>query len=142
MCFDGQATAADDYSGEAHLAQIISILGQFPTSLVERCEHGKQYFDENGSLCPNVSLPHPTGLTVVSFLGVLRADVHFPSRNLRELSAMAGALNGQDGEDFLAIIQSMLALEPRQRPEARELLSTAWIVGSDYIHEQRNSRVM
>lgn len=52
MCFDGQATAADDYSNGAHLAQMFSILGPFATALVQRSERGSEFFDDIGSFCP------------------------------------------------------------------------------------------
>lgn len=48
MCFDGQATAQADYSSEAHLAQMIAILGQFPKSLLERSTSAKHFFDAQG----------------------------------------------------------------------------------------------
>ncbi|KAI3401126.1 hypothetical protein diail_272 [Diaporthe ilicicola] len=107
LCFDGQATAADDYSAEAHLAQMVSIFGPFPTSLLERSERGYEYFDENG---------------------LMRGDIRFDSRSLREIGGLTGALSGQDEEHFMAFIQSMLALEPGDRPEARELLNVPWFV--------------
>lgn len=52
LCFDGQATASADYTAEAHLAQMTSILGPFPTSLLNRSKSGHQYFIDNGSMLP------------------------------------------------------------------------------------------
>ncbi|KAG6361853.1 hypothetical protein INS49_010082 [Diaporthe citri] len=101
------ATAADDYSAEAHLAQMVSIFGPLPKSLLEQSERGYEYFDENG---------------------LMRGEIRFGSRSLREIGGLTGALSGQDEEYFVAFIQSMLALEPDDRPEARELLSAPWLV--------------
>jgi hypothetical protein len=50
---------------------------------------------------------------------------------LREIGGLTGALSGQDEEHFVAFIQSMLALEPGKRPEARELLNAPWFVDNN-----------
>ncbi|KAI1400977.1 kinase-like protein [Hypoxylon fuscum] len=106
LCFDGQATATAPYSSEAHLAQMTAILGSFPSSLLERSQSRGRFFDSQGGL-----------------LG----DLHFPSLSLRSLNANNGTLEGQEADDFVDFIQRTLALEPRQRPDARELLQAKWL---------------
>lgn len=59
--------------------------------------------------------------------GVLNGHVYFSPRSLKETSATAGAVVGQDGDDFVEFVGRMLALEPRNRPQARELLETKWL---------------
>ncbi|KAJ3578958.1 hypothetical protein NPX13_g1607 [Xylaria arbuscula] len=41
LVFDGQATATADYSSEAHLSQMVAILGPLPKSLLGRSRHGQ-----------------------------------------------------------------------------------------------------
>lgn len=129
MCFDGQPTATADYLAEAHLAQMVSIFGPFPTTLLDRSERGYQYFDESGSFSVPFCFTATSNpvLTMVSFIGLLRGDIQFSRRSLWEVSRLAGVLTGQDEEHFLTFIQSMLALEPGERPEARELLNATWL---------------
>lgn len=77
---------------------------------------------------PDLLLSLPPRLMMVLFTGLLRGEVRFGSRSLREIGGLTGALSGQDEEHFVAFIQSMLALEPDDRPEARDLLSAPWLV--------------
>lgn len=86
------------------------------------------------TLLTTVGFPRPLAfilllmsMTMASSIGLLRGDIHFSSRSLRDMSRLAGALSGQDEEHFLEFIQSMLSLEPGERPEARELLNSAWL---------------
>ncbi|OTA78343.1 hypothetical protein M434DRAFT_87359 [Hypoxylon sp. CO27-5] len=106
LCFDGQATATAPYSSEAHLAQMTAILGSFPDSLLERSQSRDNFFDSQGCLL---------------------SEIHFPPMSLRSLNDGNGTLGGQEADDFVDFIQATLALEPKQRPEARELLQARWL---------------
>ncbi|KAI1413533.1 kinase-like protein [Hypoxylon sp. FL1857] len=106
LCFDGQATATAPYSSEAHLAQMTAILGSFPSSLLERSQSSGKFFDSQGRLL---------------------SEIHFSPLSLRSLNASNGTLEGQEADDFVDFIQETLALEPRQRPDARELLQARWL---------------
>lgn len=63
-------------------------------------------------------------------IGLPRSGVSFSPRSLQDMSEMSGALVGKDSEDFVAFVESMLALEPRDRPEAHELLDAPWLKGT------------
>lgn len=60
-------------------------------------------------------------------LGNLLGDVSFPSQPLARMNSNIGFVVGKDGEDFVALINSMLALDPRERQEARDLLQAPWL---------------
>lgn len=106
---------------------MVSIFGPFPTALLGRSERGYQYFDEKGRFSPPLCFYTLADVTMVSSIGLLHGDTQFNSRSLREMAGLAGALSGQEEENFLTFIQSMLALEPDERPEARELLNATWL---------------
>ncbi|KAI0109230.1 serine kinase [Nemania sp. FL0031] len=103
--FDGQETATSAYSSQAHLAQMVAILGTFPSTLLDRSESRNEFFEADGRLI---------------------SSIHFPSVTLREICDRFQYPMGQDLEDFLAFIESTLALEPRNRPNARKLPNTQW----------------
>ncbi|KAI8953812.1 kinase-like protein [Xylaria longipes] len=108
LIFDGQATATSAYSSQAHLAQMKAILGTFPNTLLDRSES------------------HYIKVTVM-YPGHLISGVHFPPVTLRELCDRFQYPVGQDLEDFLAFVEITVALEPRNRPDARELLDLRWL---------------
>ncbi|KAI0401759.1 serine kinase [Xylaria palmicola] len=108
LVFDGQATATSAYSSQAHLAQMKAILGTFPKTLLDRSESRRIFFDHNDELI---------------------SGIHFPPVTLRELCDRFKYPVGQDREDFLAFVESTLALEPRNRPDARELINLRWLRG-------------
>ncbi|KAI1128415.1 kinase-like protein [Nemania abortiva] len=106
LVFDGQATATSAYSSQAHLAQMCAILGTFPNTLLERSESRHKFFGADGHLV---------------------SGIRFRPVTLRELCGRYQYPVGQDLEDFLVFIESTLALEPTDRPDARELLNTRWL---------------
>ncbi|KAI1428423.1 kinase-like domain-containing protein [Xylaria sp. FL1777] len=114
LVFDGQAIAVSAYSSQAHLAQMKAILGTFPKTLLNRSESRHIFFEAD---------------VTFMYLGHLISDIHFPPATLRELCDRLQYPMGQDLEDFLVFVESTLALEPRNRPDARELLSTRWLRG-------------
>jgi hypothetical protein len=59
--------------------------------------------------------------------GRLISGIRFPPVALRELCDRFQYPVGQDLEDFLVFVENTLALEPRNRPNARELLNTGWL---------------
>ncbi|KAI1185293.1 kinase-like domain-containing protein [Nemania serpens] len=106
LVFDGQATATSAYSSEAHLAQMNAILGTFPNTLLDRSESRHTFFEADGRLI---------------------SSIHFPPVTLRELCRRFQYPVEQDSEDLLEFVESTLALEPKNRPDARELLNTGWV---------------
>lgn len=52
LLFDGSWSPKDQYTPEAHLAQITAILGSIPTRFLERCEDRDVYFDAAGMYAP------------------------------------------------------------------------------------------
>ncbi|KIH93550.1 protein kinase domain-containing protein [Sporothrix brasiliensis 5110] len=104
LCFDGQATATAAYSSEAHLAQMQAILGRMPDTLLSRASRRDR----------------------------LESGISFPSFALEDLCAGSGAFGEGDGskddrEAFVAVVRSMLDLEPHNRPCARDLLESSWL---------------
>lgn len=77
---------------------------------------------------PDLLFSLPPRLIMVLFTRLIRGEIRFGSRSLREIGGLTGVLSEQDEENFVAFIQSMLALEPDDRPEAWELLSAPWLV--------------
>lgn len=59
--------------------------------------------------------------------GRLLGDIHFPPISLESLNARIGVLKDEEAGDFVEFIQSTLNLEPKQRPDARELLQAGWL---------------
>ncbi|RYC56038.1 hypothetical protein CHU98_g10165 [Xylaria longipes] len=108
LIFDGQATATSAYSSQAHLAQMKAILGTFPNTLLDRSESRRTFFDTDGHLI---------------------SGVHFPPVTLRELCDRFQYPVGQDLEDFLAFVEITVALEPRNRPDARDFLGSRSLPG-------------
>ncbi|KAH7888965.1 kinase-like domain-containing protein [Phlebopus sp. FC_14] len=75
----------------------------FPETLLDRSEHQDRFFDLHGN------------------------GIWFPPRSLNSLCTSSGVPDEEDRDAFLGFIESTLALEPRQRPDARELLNTRWL---------------
>ncbi|KAM5371305.1 hypothetical protein ACJZ2D_008106 [Fusarium nematophilum] len=105
LAFDGQATATAPYSSEAHLAQMRSILGPMPLSLLERAKSADKFYDVNGNLLHGPSLPE------------------FPLITLCD----SGGIQDLDKDQFLEFIGGMLQLEPRDRLDAKQLLKSKWL---------------
>ncbi|KAI0912686.1 kinase-like protein [Ustulina deusta] len=116
LIFDGQATATSAYSSQAHLAQMKAILGTFPNTLLDRSESCYTFFDADGHLI---------------------SGIHFPPVTRRELCDRFQYPVGQYLEDFLAFLESTLALELRKRPDARELLDIRWLRDVRWDRESR-----
>ncbi|KAI1735516.1 kinase-like protein [Xylaria scruposa] len=104
LIFDGQATAMADYSSEAHLSQMVAILGPLPKSLLERSRHSSKYIDANGQ--------------------IIGGPVFTP-RTLRQINKK-NDVPGAD-EDFEDFVSSMVRLEPQERPDAKDLLKSRWL---------------
>ncbi|EPE09528.1 serine protein kinase sky1 [Ophiostoma piceae UAMH 11346] len=107
LCFDGQATATADYSSEAHLAQMQSILGRFPEALLSSMHKRDEFFDSNGNLTGSVS---------------------FPTYALAAMCASSGVFAVPEELDaFVEFVSGSLILDPKLRPTARELGGARWL---------------
>ncbi|KAF4906996.1 Serine/threonine-protein kinase SKY1 [Colletotrichum viniferum] len=102
--FDGIWSPREPYTAEAHLAQMTTILGAIPTSLLSKSERRDQYVDAKGNLLRR------------SPFGSL--SLHTICRN---------PMSATDRAAFLEFIGAMTRLEPIQRPDAMALLEYDWV---------------
>ncbi|KAJ8127478.1 hypothetical protein O1611_g6159 [Lasiodiplodia mahajangana] len=107
LVFDGSWSASAPYTSEAHLAQMEAVLGIMPQSLLSRSNERDQFFDSEGRLL----LPRT-----------------FPDMPLHTICKNPGMCEA-DKAHFLDMIKLMIQLEPRDRPDARSLLESAWLTG-------------
>ncbi|KAJ2981452.1 hypothetical protein NQ176_g2011 [Zarea fungicola] len=105
LLFDGQWTAQDGYSSDAHLAQITAVLGKIPESLVNRARAQNQCFDAQGNL--------------------LRPST-FPPCSLEQFSKTQD-FSSSEKQNFLDFISSMIRINPEERLDAKELLQLPWV---------------
>lgn len=105
VLFDGTATPKAPYTTEAHLAQMIAVLGKMPDDLLLRgAQHASKYFDPEFNLL--VSSP-------------------FPPCSLEGFSDYQDL----DKKQYLDFLRSMLQLSPEGRPSASSLLQAPWLCG-------------
>ncbi|KAK4447254.1 Serine/threonine-protein kinase SKY1 [Podospora aff. communis PSN243] len=105
LVFDGTWTATARYTPEAHLAQMEAVLGCMPKSLLARSKQRDRYFDQEGKLLSPSKFP-PSPLERISQNPRLSAD---------------------EKTSFLKFIQSMVKLDPEERPSAGKLLEAEWL---------------
>jgi serine/threonine-protein kinase SRPK3 len=103
VLFDGTATSNAPYTAEAHLAQMIAVLGEMPRSLLDAGINTNRYFDQQGKLLT----PSP-----------------FPSCQLDTFSDYP---TSEDRADYLDFLKSMLTLAPEERLDASALLTARWL---------------
>ncbi|KAL9063125.1 MAG: hypothetical protein Q9157_008402 [Trypethelium eluteriae] len=103
VLFDGTATPGAPYTPEAHLAQIMSVLGKLPEPLLQKGNRAKQFFNDKGDLL--VSSPFPAC--------TLEGFSNYPE--------------SQDKTDYWGFLRLMLTLDPRERPDASKLLEAQWL---------------
>ncbi|KAK3323099.1 kinase-like domain-containing protein [Cercophora scortea] len=106
VLFDGQATPTAPYTADAHLAQMIAVLGDMPTQLLARSRNRDIYFDSEDNLL--VPSPFPSGCSLEQF-----------SRNPN--------LQGTERKQFLDFLRLMTRLDPNKRPSGSELLGAEWL---------------
>ncbi|KND88077.1 Serine/threonine-protein kinase SRPK [Tolypocladium ophioglossoides CBS 100239] len=105
LIFDGMWTSNDQYTPEAHLAQITAVFGSIPRRLLDRSKNRDRYFDADGRLLEPST---------------------FPPCALEQLSKNTD-LSGSEREEFLRFIGSIVRPDPEDRPDARELLQSPWL---------------
>ncbi|POR39117.1 Uncharacterized protein TPAR_00676 [Tolypocladium paradoxum] len=105
LLFDGTWTANAPYTPEAHLAQMMAVLGKLPEALLARSKNRDQYFDVEGNLLQPSS---------------------FPPCSLDQFSKNPD-LSGPERKAFLGFIESMIRLNPEERPDASKLLESEWL---------------
>lgn len=91
---------------EDHLALIVELLGPIPRTLIETGRHVNQFFDEHGNL-RNIHDLNTWGL-----INVLQKRYKLPQREAENLA------------DFLL---PMLALDPKRRATAQQMLHHPWL---------------
>ncbi|KAJ0360204.1 hypothetical protein COL26b_014144 [Colletotrichum chrysophilum] len=118
VLFDGSWTPQDPYTGEAQLAQMTSLLGAFPKSLLSRSRECDRYFTEKeniyGAKCA---------------LGNLLKPSTFGSLCLNDMckNRLNCNMSDSDRADFLDFIMAMIRLDPAERRDAKTLLGHKWI---------------
>ncbi|KAG8415453.1 hypothetical protein J3458_009300 [Metarhizium acridum] len=105
LLFDGMWTPYNHYTSEAHLAQITTVFGNIPKRLLDRSKSRDRFFDTDGNL--------------------LKPST-FPPCSLDQMSTNAD-LSGSEKEQFLRFIESMVRLDPEDRPDASTLLQSSWL---------------
>ncbi|KAI8270202.1 Serine/threonine-protein kinase SRPK [Colletotrichum sp. SAR11_239] len=108
VLFDGSWTPQDPYTGEAQLAQMTSLLGAFPKSLLSRSRECDRYFASDGNLLKP------------STFGSLSLDDMCKDR-------LNCNMSDSDRADFLDFIMAMIRVDPAERPDAKTLLGHKWI---------------
>ncbi|KAJ5249185.1 protein kinase domain protein [Penicillium chermesinum] len=94
-----------EYSPSHHVAEMVAYLGAPPLHFLQRSEETLNVFDENGK-----------------WLGA--GGVSVPSMSLEESEEN---LSGQNKQQFLQFIRSMLQWVPEERKTAKELLDDPWL---------------
>ncbi|KAJ5008216.1 Serine/threonine-protein kinase SRPK [Colletotrichum sp. SAR 10_66] len=100
VLFDGSWTPQDPYTAEAQLAQMTSLLGAFPKSLISRSRQG------------NLLKPSTFGSLSLNDMCKNRLNCN---------------MSDSDRADFLDFIMAMIRLDPAERPDAKTLLGHKWI---------------
>ncbi|KAF5604824.1 CMGC SRPK kinase [Fusarium pseudocircinatum] len=103
--FTGHDPEFQKYRSRAHLAEIIALLGQPPSKVLEAGEASRKFFTDTGEFCNEIELPQRTSLAQ------------------QEIS-----LDGERKEMFLAMMNRMIQWDPAQRSSAKELAEDPWIM--------------
>ncbi|KAF5648497.1 CMGC SRPK kinase [Fusarium tjaetaba] len=102
--FTGHDPEFQKYRSRAHLAEIIALLGQPPSKVLQAGKASHKFFTDTGDFRKEIELPERTSL----------AD--------QEVS-----LEGERKEMFLAMMNRMLQWDPANRASAKELAEDPWI---------------
>ncbi|KAE8162112.1 kinase domain protein [Aspergillus tamarii] len=94
-----------EYSPSHHIAEMVAYLGLPPLHFLQRSEETRNVFDQNGK-----------------WLGA--GGVSIPSISMEESEEN---LRGQDKQQFLQFMRSMLQWVPEERKTANELLDDPWL---------------
>ncbi|KAM5508252.1 magnesium ion transporter [Microsporum canis] len=102
--FTGHDNEFQTYRSRAHLAEMISLLGTPPHSLLAQGKLSHKFFSNDGEFCPGV-----------------------PIQDRVRIEERETALEGEDKARFLRLVQKMLQWEPSKRGSAKELAEDEWI---------------
>lgn len=122
VLFNSTWTADGKYSSDAHLAQMIALFGRFPESLLNGAADRERFFDTQDK--------YVVGLYSTANL---LTPPRQASSTVTVLTSQLGTNMSECGsyrcwqEKFLDFIQSMVKLDPKKRPDAKELLKSAWL---------------
>ena len=119
-------TPKDEYTPEAHLAQITAVLGSIPKRLLDRSKKRDRYFNADG-IDSIRGPPHQHFfLQLLTYSGNLLRSSTFPPCSLGQFSKNTD-LSGVEKEGFLGFIRSMVSPDPEDRPDASKLLESPWL---------------
>ncbi|KAE8160440.1 kinase-like domain-containing protein [Aspergillus tamarii] len=102
--FTGHDPKFQTYRSRAHLAEMISLLGHPPPSLLARGKQSQRFFSDSGEFREAALL-----------------------QDLTPLEQRETTLEGEDKERFLRMMRRMLQWEPEKRSSAKELAEDEWI---------------
>ena len=122
--FDGRVLAAGHYSFEGHLREMVHYLGPPPRDLVSRSDLGDSFFDIEGMTLPRPVVSYCSVNTQIR-VGKVRS---LPSPTFKLIWELEENLSGEEQQQFLDFIKSMLCWLPEERLSARELLEHPWLV--------------
>lgn len=109
--------ASEEYPrDEDHLALFIELLGQVPSSLIQRGRRSSTYFNRSGHL------RHVKALRYWPLEEVLQQKYH---------------MNPMEALSLASFLKPMLSLAPEQRASAQQLLSHPWLVGSPSVEAEQ-----
>jgi len=140
--FSGHDEQEDAYRSRAHLAEMISLLGPPPSSLLARGTATSRFFSKDSEFPPS---SQPSQTKHKSFLNRATSDRNITDESLapdnlittvtspasRPLELRETALEGEDRARFLRFVGKMLRWEPSERSQAHELIDDEWIHGKN-----------
>ncbi|KAM5367714.1 hypothetical protein ACJA88_011330 [Fusarium oxysporum] len=103
--FAGHDPEFQKYRSRAHLAEIIALLGQPPSEVLQAGKASHKFFTDTGDF---------------------RNEIDIPER--ASLAQQEVSLEGERKEMFLAMMNRMLQWDPAQRLSAKELAEDPWIM--------------
>ncbi|CAI6091208.1 unnamed protein product, partial [Clonostachys chloroleuca] len=120
----------DEYDEAVHLAQITSVLGYPPGSLVSSWRRSSMFYDDNSK----VHLHHLNqNARVTSIDPVIPRNPQPLSHNI----GFEGSINQIKGEEktrFIGFVKRMIEWKPEERSTAKELLGDTWLY-EDFPHD-------
>jgi len=123
--FTGHDPEFRTYRSRAHLAEMISLLGPPPLSLLAQGKLSHTFFSDEGKPTFFLSGECRYPLTLSDFLGDFCAGISLQDRI--PLEQRETTLEGQDKANFLRLVRKMLQWEPVKRSSAKELQEDQWI---------------
>lgn len=105
--FSGRVAPDGHYDVRQHLAEIVDFFGPFPQELLQRGSQKlvKEFFDDEGNVKGAQPVTRP-GLSSEYFTPDMEDDLR---------------------QDFVAFMQGVMKINPRERPTPEEMLKLPWI---------------